>query len=275
MNFDTRFPNINIESVEETNAIAKPPKSIAKPVKKVKEAVVAKTAEEEAFARFLQLEVGDGAASSDTIRNYLSHTKQYLKWCKENLVPVKDADQQDLLLYRAYLIEENLKPATITTKLNILRRFYQALLEGGSILTNPVVGVKAPKNNEDPAARITFLEVEELSYLFDYIDCKLAETKTNKQKLPLLRDCLLLGIMSLEGCRTIELHELTLENIVKQGAKTGLRVAAKRASRIVPLTENLAVRLNEYLEMRKKVLRRKIKLTDYVFVSLSNQNKGG
>ena len=27
------------------------------------------------FAEFLELEVGDGAASTDTIRNYISHTK--------------------------------------------------------------------------------------------------------------------------------------------------------------------------------------------------------
>jgi integrase/recombinase XerD len=33
------------------------------------------------FAEFLQLEVGDGAASADTIRSYLSQTKQYLDWC--------------------------------------------------------------------------------------------------------------------------------------------------------------------------------------------------
>ncbi len=37
---------------------------------------------EEIFAQFLELEVGDGAASIDTIRSYLSQTKQYLDWCR-------------------------------------------------------------------------------------------------------------------------------------------------------------------------------------------------
>ena len=60
--------------------------------------------------------------------------------------------------------------------------------------------------------------------------------------------------------------------IVRQGIKTGLQVSAKRASRIVPLTENLAAGLDEYLQMRRKVLRRKIKPEDYVFVSLSNNS---
>ena len=39
---------------------------------------------EEIFANFLEMEVGDGAASADTIRSYLSQTKMYFEWCKDN-----------------------------------------------------------------------------------------------------------------------------------------------------------------------------------------------
>ena len=94
--------------------------------------------------------------------------------------------------------------------------------------------------------------------------------------MPKILDCdrLLIGIMSLEGCRTVEMHQLEVADIVRQGIKTGLQVSAKRASRIVPLTENLTAQLDEYLQMRRKVLRRKIKSTDYVFVSLSNNKDG-
>lgn len=35
---------------------------------------------EKVFAEFLELEVGDGAASVDTIRSYISQTKQYLDY---------------------------------------------------------------------------------------------------------------------------------------------------------------------------------------------------
>jgi integrase/recombinase XerD len=89
-----------------------------------------------------------------------------------------------------------------------------------------------------------------------------------------MRDRVLIGIMSLEGCRTVEMHNLKIEDIVRQGIKTGLQVSAKRASRVVPLTDNLTTQLDEYLQIRQKVLRRKIKPTDYVFVSLSNNSKG-
>ena len=230
---------------------------------------------EDIFARFLQLEVGDGAASTDTIRSYLSVTKQYLNWCRDNLLAPVEAEPEDIKLYRQHLVQSGYANSTIATKLNIVRIFYKAAQAHGLITSNPVAKVKAPKDRKDPAARITFMEAEELKFLLDHLQFQLNEAKTNKQRLVLMRDRALVGIMSLEGCRTVEMHQIKVEDIIRQGIKTGLQVSAKRASRIVPLTENLASWLYEYLQMRRKVLRRKIKPTDYVFVSLSNNNKGG
>jgi integrase/recombinase XerD len=55
---------------------------------------------EDIFAQFLQLEVGDGAASADTIRSYLSVTKQYLEWCRDNLLSPVEAEPEDIRLVR-------------------------------------------------------------------------------------------------------------------------------------------------------------------------------
>ena len=228
---------------------------------------------EDIFAKFLQLEVGDGAASEDTIRNYLSQTKQYLNWCKDNLLAPIEAEPEDIKLYRQYLVQSEYANSTIATKLNIVRIFYNAVQAHGLITANPAAKVKAPKDRKDPAARITFMEAEELKFLLDYLQFQLDEAKTNKDRLSLLRDRVLVGTMSLEGCRTVEMHQLKVSDIVRQGIKTGLQVSAKHSSRIVPLTENLAVQLDEYLQVRRKVLRRKIKPEDYVFVSLSNNSK--
>lgn len=54
---------------------------------------------EKIFTEFLQLEVGDGAASTDTIRFYLSQTKQYLGWCRENLLQPLEVEDEDIKLY--------------------------------------------------------------------------------------------------------------------------------------------------------------------------------
>ncbi|MEM8830967.1 MAG: tyrosine-type recombinase/integrase [Cyanobacteria bacterium P01_G01_bin.19] len=266
---------IEIVSVEES----KTTNTVETEVESIKSAIVVPETEttnlEDIFARFLQMEVGDGAASADTIRNYLSQTKQYLEWCRDNLLSPTEAEPEDIKLYRQHLVNSGYANSTIATKLNIVRIFYKAAQAHGLISNNPVAKVKAPKDRKDPAARITFMEAEELKYLLGYLQSQLEKAKTNKVRLSLLRDRALVGIMSLEGCRTVEMHQLKVEDIVRQGIKTGLQVSAKRASRIVPLTENLTTQLDDYLQLRRKVLRRKIKPTDFVFVSLSNNNKGG
>ena len=75
----------------------------------IKSAIVAPETEttnlEDIFARFLMMEVGDGAASSDTIRNYLCQTKQYLNWCEDNLLSPIEAESGDIKLYRQYLVD--------------------------------------------------------------------------------------------------------------------------------------------------------------------------
>ena len=119
---------------------------------------------EQIFAKFLMMEVGDGAASADTIRNYLSQTKQYLNWCRDNLLSPTEAEPEDIKLYRQYLVNSGYAPSTIATKLNIIRIFYKAAQAHGLISNNPVAKVKAPSDRKDPAARITFMEAEELKF---------------------------------------------------------------------------------------------------------------
>ena len=266
---------IDIVSVEES----KTTNTVETEVESIKSAIVVPKTEttnlEDIFARFLMMEVGDGAASADIIRNYLSQTKQYLNWCRDNLIIPTEAEPEEIELYQQHLVNSEYANSTIATKLNIIRIFYKAAQTRGLISNNPVAKVKVPKDRKDPAARITFMEAEELKYLLDHLQSQLEKAKTNKVRLSLLRDRALIGIMSLEGCRTVEMHNIKIEDIVRQGIKTGLQVSAKRASRIVPLTNNLAAQLDNYLQMRRKVLRRKIKPTDYVFVFLSNNNKGG
>ena len=126
---------------------------------------------EDIFARFLQLEVGNGAASADTIRNYLSQTKQYLNWCRDNLLSPTEAELEDIKLYRQHLVQSEYVNSTIATKLNIIRIFYKAAHNHGLIGNNPALKVKAPKDRKDPAARITFMEAEELKYLVMQLMC--------------------------------------------------------------------------------------------------------
>ncbi|WP_319418696.1 hypothetical protein [Pleurocapsa sp. FMAR1] len=68
---------------------------------------------EQVFAKFLELEVGDGAASIDTVKSYLCQSRQYFEWCRNNLVPPLEADLDDIKLDRQYLINQDYFETTL------------------------------------------------------------------------------------------------------------------------------------------------------------------
>ena len=122
------------------------------------------------FAEFLDIDVSAGDASADTLKTYTRQLYQFLQWCdRRQLDPVSIA-KDDIKKYRHWMIKQKqYKPATISLKLAVVRRFYQAAVEKGLISINPAAGVKPPREKFDPAEKITFLEQEEVEALLGII----------------------------------------------------------------------------------------------------------
>jgi integrase/recombinase XerD len=135
------------------------------------------------------------------------------------------------------------KPKTIAIKLTAVSRLYDAAIEYGLMSGNPAWGIKPPTESIDPAARITYLEQGEATTLLQSI--------STDSQLKTLRDKLLLGVMTLEGTRTVEMYRLNVGDVVRQGQRVGLKVSSKRHTRIVPLIPQLAQILDEYLRVRR------------------------
>jgi site-specific recombinase XerD len=218
------------------------------------------------FAEFLDIDVSAGDASADTLKTYTRQLYQFLQWCdRRQLNPVLVV-KDDVKKYRHWMIkQQQYKPATIALKLAVVRRFYQAAVEKGLIALNPAAGVKPPREKFDPAEKITYLEADEVEILLGAIP--------NDGSLKSARDRVMLGIMALEGTRTVELHRADIASIVRQGKNLGVRVEGKRSIRVVPLTPDLANLLVEYLhqrETRGEVLQP----TKPLFISTGNNSRG-
>jgi site-specific recombinase XerD len=218
------------------------------------------------FAEFLDIDVSAGDASADTLKTYTRQLYQFLQWCdRRQLNPVLIV-KDDVKKYRHWMVkQQQYKPATIALKLAVVRRFYQAAVEKGLISLNPAAGVKPPREKFDPAEKITYLEAEEVEMLLGVIP--------NDGSLKSARDRVMLGIMALEGTRTVELHRADIASIVRQGKNLGVRVEGKRSIRVVPLTPDLADLLVEYLhqrETRGEVLQP----TRPLFISIGNNSRG-
>lgn len=196
------------------------------------------------FTNFLQFDVANGGASGDTIVTYWTQVKQYLEWCRQSQIDPRAATRETIKVYRWWLAEQRgYKPKTIAIKLTAVSRLYDAAVEYGLIGGNPAWGVKPPTEAIDPAAKITYLEQGEAGVLLRAIEmCG---------SLKSLRDKLLLGVMTLEGTRTVEMHRLNIGDVVRQGERVGVKVSSKRHMRVVPLTPQLAQVMDGYLTARR------------------------
>ncbi|MEM1369373.1 MAG: tyrosine-type recombinase/integrase [Cyanobacteria bacterium P01_H01_bin.15] len=220
----------------------------------------------DAFAEFLHIDVGAGDAAKDTLITYRRQLQFFLQWCDGKQIQPAAVALRDVKRYRHWLAEQQFKPATIALKLAVVRRFYQAALEQGLVNYNPALGVSPPREKRDPATRITYLERAEVQTLLTTID--------DDGSLKASRDRALIGIMALEGPRTVELHRANIADISRQGRNRGIRVEGKRNIRIVPLTPQLADALDHYLEQRTGLMDEELSPQSPLFIALGNRAGG-
>ena len=202
----------------------------------------------ETWTEFLALDVAAGDAAQDTADTYRRQLRLFLSWCDcaSPQINPTSATKEDIKRYRRFLVDDRkLKPATVALKLSVVRRFYDAAVEKGLILTNPALSIKPPREKRDAAEKVTYLEKSEVE--------KLLATIKSDGSVKALRDKALLVIMALEGPRTVEMHRANIADLVQQGNNLGIRVEGKGSIRIVPLTPDIALALMNYLEARKAV----------------------
>jgi len=217
------------------------------------------------FTHFLTFDVADGAASAETIIAYWSQVKAYLHWCQAQAVDPSTANRETIKVYRHYLVQRKYERNTIALKLSAVRRFYDAAIEYGILIYNPAHGIKPPRTSTHPAETITYLEQDEANRLLQGIN--------NSDELKLVRDRLLLGLMTIEGTRTVELYRCNLGDIKRLGKDVGLKLDSKRRVRTIPLTPELAKLLDIYLTLRRAAGFSST-LTDPLFISFGHQCSG-
>lgn len=218
------------------------------------------------FARFLELDVAEGNAASDTVCTYKRRVTYYINWCNECGINPPVATTEDIKRYRYYLVQEkHQKPATVALSLTVIRRFYAAAISQGLVKENPGEGIKPPKDKVDAAQRLNYLEEEELQRFLNAIK--------RDGSLKSWRDRCLLSIMALQGSRTVELHRANIGDLVRSGNNLGLRVEGKGSIRTIPLRPDIAQVMWQYLEARE-ISGETLALSSPLFVAVGNRFGG-
>jgi integrase/recombinase XerC len=149
------------------------------------------------------------------------------------------ADVNSIRGYMAGLNEKQYSKATIARKLATLRSFYKFLVKRNRISSNPVVGIRTPKQ-EKRLPR--FLEYEEIKRLLD--------TPPTDNWLG-ARDRAIMETLYSTGMRVSELVALNLDDIDFLGEVVHIRGKGKK-ERICPISSSVLQIIQHYMEFRNK-----------------------
>ena len=203
-----------------------------------------------AFADFLRVDVANGDASPDTIAGYRGVVEIWVNWCFGEGFDPATVTVMHVKRYRQTLIERNLSPVTVRWNLMVVRRFYEAARNAGLRPDNPAAGVKSPRIRH-AAEDFNYLSEEELAKLLAAIPDP--DEATGLEKVRRLRDLLMIGLMALQGLRTIEVARTSVEDLTEKGEHLVLLVRGKTKDRIAYLRPDVAARLREFLAIRSMV----------------------
>ena len=225
------------------------------------------------FEKYLNLTIANGNASVDTIKTYRARVGRFLSWCKEQELYPALITQENVKEYRKYLIDESKGCATIRLSLLAIKHFYVACLSAKLVKSNPVVGVKAPRDKREVGSTLNFLSQEELQQLIDNVLPIRKIGGENSLKIQVLRDRLLLGCMALQGCRSIEMYRANLGDINSSGGQHYFKLEGKNSIRTVILRPDIAAEVVEY-RMARIASGEKVNDASPLLISLSNRRYG-
>ena len=199
---------------------------------------------EAAFADFIRVEVANGDASEDTVRNYCTQIRSWMGWCGLMRVDPAAATITDVKRFRQTLVEAGYKPSGIRGRLSIVRRFYEALRAAGMRADNPAEGVRSPRIR-NAVDDFKYLSDEELTRLLSALPD--AEQAEGEERIRRLRNRLLVELMALHGLRTIEVYRASVEDLTDKGANLSLLLRGKTRDRIVYLRPDTAMKVKQYV----------------------------
>jgi site-specific recombinase XerD len=218
------------------------------------------------FRDWIQIEVAYGDPSPETIRSYLSCMCGYLEWCQGRGLDPTQVSVNDLKLYRAYLIQQDYKRGTISTKLAAVRQFYNALVDWDIRLDNPAAKLRIKKDLTSRAEKVAEKYIpDKKAFLGLYT---LPDPRTAKG----LRDRAILRVLCFTGIRVSELCALDLSDIKNSdNPQLLIRGGKGRKRRHVPVSEEDLEILNRWLHARQFIAGRGF---NAIFITMDNNTKG-
>jgi len=182
--------------------------------------------------------------SAQTIKTYTDGVRFYLAWCAEQ--EVEPLSRSSLRAWTTALLDRGNQPATAVSRQLAVRRYTAWLTEEGELVTDPFLGIKAPKLDSKVIEPLTEDELRALLKA-----CIPPKGLTPAQVLRYRRDEAMLRFMLETGARAGEVVALALADLDLPGGTAIIRKGKSGKGRVVPFGASTAQALDRYLRLRR------------------------
>ena len=200
----------------------------------------------EGVDRFLaDLEAAKGF-SSNTISAYRNDLTQFIAFMQSNLgmESWRELGESHLTSYQLHLRERGYANSTVARKTAAVRSFCSYLVEQGTLRSDPSAALPSPRVAKSIPKAMTREEVSDL--------LTQPERSNGAEGI---RDKAMLELLYASGLRVTELVSLNVDDVDQE--KSAIVCSGRQGkTRIIPLSQNVAQTLMEYVDKARPAIRR-------------------
>lgn len=182
----------------------------------------------------------------------------FLNWTVKEQINVESVSYADVLSFMKYCQKKGTTQRTVQLYLNVIRHYYDHLIERNEAKDNPVAGIKV--QGVKRRALYHIFEPHELHQIYNSYQDESLKGKRNK---------VMLSLLVYQGIKTEELIKLEVQDVKLKEGKIEIPGGRKSDRRMLSLESHQVLEFYEYVNhTRKEILSKSNQKTDRLFVSI-------
>lgn len=196
--------------------------------------------------------------STNSIESCERSVNLFLKWMGKQSIEPAQGSYADVLAYMKHCQKNGTTQRTVQNYLNMVKHFYDHLIEQKQIETNPVTGIKVHGIKRKTLYHI--FKPEELHAIYNSYQGGSLKGKRNK---------IMLGLLVYQGVKTEEIIKLETKDVKLREGQVEIPGGLKSERRILKLESHQVLEFYDYVNnTRKEILSTSGQQTDKLFVGI-------
>ena len=196
--------------------------------------------------------------SSKSIESCERTVNRFLEWLKKQSIQSEQTSYTDVLAYMKYCQKNGATQRTVQNYLNMVKHFYDYLIEEEQIKTNPITGIKVQGVKRKTLYHI--FQPKELHAIYNSIEINRLTDK---------RDKVMLGLLVYQGLKTEELGKLQVRDVKLKEGKIEIPGGKKSNARTLQLEAHQVLEMYDYiLQTRKEIIEQSGSKSENLFIGL-------